>query len=304
MLHTLYSIYLLYSCPVGFFPPFAYRVFLFLTKSDELITMTEQEWHTFETFRADFKEVCCHWLTQCRYDYAAPDEPLSCVEKSAAKGGQLHRLQKEAARENKTPDYPVETPIVYNHSLDGVQKSDTVKLIIVSDNPGKNEQLHKNQRYLVGQAGKVAESFFHRTPELGIDFRRDTIILNKTPIHTAKTKELTLLLKQGGDSFRFLFEESQRWLARRTAALQKALGCRLWLVGYGELRKKSLFTCYADELRQHYAGMEQEAPVFVFQHFSMNCFSIDLKKHSYQDKTPEENIRAIGLLHRQEILGW
>ena len=24
-----YSMYLLYSCPVGFFPPFAYRVFLF-----------------------------------------------------------------------------------------------------------------------------------------------------------------------------------------------------------------------------------------------------------------------------------
>lgn len=267
--------------------------------------MTDTEWQAFTAFRTDFKAACRNWLAQCGYLYAAPDEPLSCVQKSVVQGraDALHLLQQAAAENNKTPAYPYETPIVYNHSLDEVQASDAIKLIIISDNPGKNEQLHKNQRYLVGQAGKVAENFFLRNPELGIDFRRDVIILNKTPVHTAKTKELDFVLRHGDEQFSRLFEETQRWLAAHTAALQKALNCPLWLVGYGELRKKALFTAYADELRRHYGG-DSTAPVFVFQHFSMNCFAIDLKKHSDDTMRLTDNLQEIGLRHRREILGW
>ena len=264
--------------------------------------MTDSEWRAFSAFRTDFKAACRQWLNRCGYEYTAPDESISSVQKSAGQGT-LHLLQQAAAVENKTPAYPQETPIVYNHSLDEMQDSDTIKLIIISDNPGKNEQLHKNQRYLVGQAGKVAEGFFRRNPELNIDFRREAIILNKTPVHTAKTKELHYLLKNGGEQFNSLFEETQQWLASHTAALQKALGCPLWLVGYGELRKKSLFTVYAEELKRQYGG-QFDAPVYVFQHFSMNCFAIDFKKLTDEHKSVEENLRAIGLLHRTEVLGW
>ena len=264
--------------------------------------MTHNEWKAFSAFRTDFKTMCRQWLRQCGYEYSAPDEAASAVQRSA-EAGPLHLLQHTAAAENGTPAYPQETPIVYSHSLDEVQDSDTIKLIIISDNPGKNEQLHKNQRYLVGQAGKVAEGFFRRNPELAIDFRREVIILNKTPVHTAKTKELNYLLKHGGEQFRSLFEETQQWLAAHTAALQRVLGCPLWLVGYGELRKKSLFTVYAEELRRQY-GEKSDAPVYVFQHFSMNCFAIDFKKLSDAHRSTEENLRAIGLRHRKEILGW
>ena len=264
--------------------------------------MTDSEWQAFSAFRIDFKEMCRQWLNRCGYEYSAPDEAVSSVEKSVGRGT-LHLLQQAAAAENKTPAYPQETPIVYNHSLDEVHVSDQIKLIIISDNPGKNEQLHKNQRYLVGQAGKVAEGFFRRNPELNIDFRREVIILNKTPVHTAKTKELNYLLKYGGEQFRSLFEETQQWLASHTAALQGSLGCPLWLVGYGELRKKSLFTAYADELQRQYGG-KSDAPVFVFQHFSMNCFAVDFKKLSDKHKSTEENLREIGLQHRIEVLGW
>ena len=264
--------------------------------------MTHNEWKAFSAFRTDFKTMCRQWLRQCGYEYSAPDEAASAVQRSA-EAGSLHLLQQTAAAENGTPAYPQETPIVYSHSLDEVQDSDTIKLIIISDNPGKNEQLHKNQRYLVGQAGKVAEVFFRRNPELAIDFRREVIILNKTPVHTAKTKELNYLLKHGGEQFRSLFEETQQWLAAHTAALQRVLGCPLWLVGYGELRKKSLFTVYAEELRRQY-GEKSDAPVYVFQHFSMNCFAIDFKKLSDAHRSTEENLRAIGLRHRKEILGW
>lgn len=264
--------------------------------------MTDREWQAFSAFRTGFKVVCRQWLNRCGYEYSAPDETTSSAERSVG-GGKLHLLQQAAAADNKTPAYPQETPIVYNHSLDEVQASDRIKLIIISDNPGKNEQLHKNQRYLVGQAGKVAEGFFRRNPELAIDFRREVIILNKTPVHTAKTKELNYLLKHGGEQFRNLFAETQEWLAANTAALQRVLGCPLWLVGYGELRKKSLFTAYAEELRRQYGG-KSEAPVYVFQHFSMNCFAIDFKKLSDAHTSTAENLRAIGLLHRKEILGW
>ena len=264
--------------------------------------MTDNEWSAFSLFRTDFKAMCRQWLNRCGYEYAAPDTGASSVQKSAGQG-MLHLLQQAAAMENNTPAYSLETPIVYNHSLDEVQASDTIKLIIISDNPGKNEQLHKNQRYLVGQAGKVAEGFFRRHPELAIDFRREVIILNKTPVHTVKTKELNYLVKRGGEQFRSLFEETQEWLAARTAALQKALNCPLWLVGYGELRKKALFTAYSEELRRR-CGEMPDAPVYVFQHFSMNCFAIDFKKLSDEHKSTEENLRAIGLLHRRDVLGW
>ena len=264
--------------------------------------MTDSNWQAFSAFRRDFNAACRQWLNRCGYEYSAPGDGGPSTQQSAGLG-MLHLLQRAAAAENKTPAYQQETPIVYNHSLDEVQASDTIKLIIISDNPGKNEQLHKNQRYLVGQAGKVAEGFFRHHPELAIDFRREVIILNKTPVHTAKTKELNYLLKYGGEQFCSLFEETQKWLASHTAALQRALGCPLWLVGYGELRKKSLFTAYAEELRLQYGG-KPAAPVYVFQHFSMNCFAIDFKKLSDAHKSTEENLREIGLLHRKEILGW
>ena len=289
--------------------------------------MTSSEWQAFCTFRNDFKAICQTWMQQCGYVYAAPTEassPQFCAQpiqpwmqttpscdqtaqhhivSGSTTGMPLHLLQAEAAKADGTPSYPVETPIVYNHSLDEVQAADDIKLIIISDNPGKNEQLHTNQRYLVGQAGKVAEGFFRKNPDLGIDFRQNVIILNKTPVHTAKTKELKFVLDNAGTSFCALFEETQRWLAARTATLQQALQCPLWLVGYGELRKKSLFTPYAEELKRQY-NSNAEAPVFVFQHFSMNCFAIDLKKQSDPTVSIAENLQTIGLRHRHEVLGW
>ena len=265
--------------------------------------MTEKEWYVYEHTRSALKRACIQWLKCCGYTYAAPTEPHTAVQKAEAETARLHILQKAAADKDGVPCYPIETPIVYNHTLDAVQKQDSIKLIVVGDNPGKNEQLHTNQRYLVGQAGKVAENFFKRHAELAIDFRKNVIILNKTPIHTAKTKELLSLLKVHEASFYDLFIETQRFYAAAAAALQKTIGCPLWLVGYGELRKKACFTVYAEELKKQYAG-EAAAPVFVFQHFSMNCFANDLAKHWQIGSSLQGALNALGLLHRKEILGW
>ena len=250
--------------------------------------MTEVQWKCFCDFKDDFKQKVAEWKA------AAPE---------------LTQLQRESALLAKTPEYPFETSVVYNHSLDEVTPQDDIKLIVIGDNPGKDEQLAKNNRYLVGQAGKIAEGYFKRNPELGVDFRRNVIILNKTPVHSAKTAQLKTIAKQGGESVSKLIKESQCWMAERTAALHAALGTELWLVGYSELKDKGMFSLYRDTLKEACKAESAEVwnRVYVFQHFSMNRFTIDLSDFITANKKEnaplESNIHELGVLHRNEIFG-
>lgn len=292
--------------------------------------MTETQWQFFTDFRKDFKEQCHQWNEA----FAAMLEPLQ-----------------KAAASKDTPEYPVETGVVYNHALDEVTMDTDIKLIVIGDNPGKDEQLQRNQRYLVGQAGKIAAGFFSRNPELAIDFRKNTIILNKTPVHTAKTAHLRYLLKNGGTEITHLIQESQLWMAQKTAQLHQVLcwapgsggknasgknasgdekncgsswcGCQLWLVGYAELKGRGLFLDYRNQLAQSY-GVEVVGEgqadsvsqdflpawnqVMVFQHFSMNRFTIDLAEKLHEGKINsqlplQEQLAVLGAFHRQEIFG-
>jgi hypothetical protein len=257
--------------------------------------MTNTQWSAFSSFRDRFRDQCAIWSAQANGERGDADW--------------LKKLQQAAADSDGNVAYPLQTPIVYNTSLDALAESDEIKLIVVGDNPGKDEQLEKNRKYLVGQAGKLGDGFFRKNPDLGIHFRENVIILNKTPIHTAKTKQLSYMLKNGGPAFSSLFEETQRWMARETAEIQKALGCGLWLVGYGELREKGLFAAYADELKAQYRDGSGNLPraadqVRLYQHFSMNRFSIDLADRYDGALDLGANLKAIGLAHRVEILGW
>ena len=99
-------------------------------------------------------------------------------------------------------------------------------------------------------------------------------------------------------------------MAQKTAELHAALKTELWLVGYSELKEKGIFGAYRDILRDTLktsCGDEAWDKVFVFQHFSMNRFSIDLSdfvKAQKKEKAPlESNIHELGLLHRKEIFG-
>lgn len=244
--------------------------------------MTNDEWNAFLNFKSDFK---------------------SHVEKWSAISERLFPLQKAAATKD-TPEYPLETAVVYNRSLDDVTKDDEIHLIVIGDNPGKDEQRLKNNRYLVGQAGKIAEGYFKRNPELHIDFRKNSVILNKTPVHTAKTAHLKYLLKNGDDEIKTLIEESQIYMAKKTAALHKSLkSTQLWLVGYGELKANGIFSLYRNALKDSYSDSNDWERVFVFQHFSMNRFSIDLA--SFQDKNPslslKDAIEVLGKHYRTRI---
>jgi len=199
-------------------------------------------------------------------------------------------------------DYRVETPVVFNGELDLTDRNAEPRFILVADNPGKKEQLSVNRRYLVGQSGKLATGWFSR--ELGMDFRRQVIILNKTPIHTPKTAELRSLLAIAGErrtELSDLLEESQRKMAGFAFRLQSSLCCPIWISGYGELGARGLFRAYSDELTKLFSpapGWQREN-LWLFRHFSMNQFAIEMKK-----KTPMRNSAEDGQIGSdQEIMG-
>ena len=250
--------------------------------------MTEKQWKAFDRFRSELRAQCEEW--------------------NSLYSGILAPLQKEAAKKD-TPDYPLETCVVYNRALDDFTPESEIKLIVIGDNPGKNEQLAKNKRYLVGQSGKIAANWFAKEAELATDFRKNVIILNKTPVHTAKTLHLRQLAKAGGAQVQQLIQESQKWMAEKTAELHHALAaegkCQLWLVGYTELKGRGIFLGYRDFLKAQYEdgsdGVWKE--VKVYQHFSMNRFLIDLRdfQKKHEGLSLAQALEALGDLHRAEI---
>lgn len=253
--------------------------------------MNTNQWKIFCAFRESYKSKIKEWKD---------------------KNPELLQILKTSEFDN-TPPYPIENAIVYNKALDEITCNDDIKLIVIGDNPGKDEQLDKNQKYLVGQAGKIAAGFFRRNPELEIDFRKNVIILNKTPIHTPKTLHLKKIASN--PKIKELIEESQKWMAEQTAALHIALfenaekgeKPELWLVGYSELKGKGIFLPYRNYLIDAYYEKNSEKKlvsawenVFVFQHFSMNRFLVDLK--TAESELPlAKKIETLGKKHKAEI---
>ncbi len=252
--------------------------------------MTQEQWKAFCAFKKEFQDIYNFWKNK----YSEILKPL----------------QKQIANQDKVPEYPIENPIVYNTALDEVSQSDEIKLILIGDNPGKNEQLEINKKYLVGLSGKIADNFFKKNTELQTDFRKNVIILNKTPIHTAKTKELLFLANQNKEIAE-LIKTSQIWMAKKTVELQIALNCKLWLVGYAEVKEKGIFQEYKKTLFEEYQknedGKNAYKNFFVYQHFSMNRFLIDLNEFSSSKETTnkslETRLNELGTIHKKQIFG-
>jgi hypothetical protein len=219
---------------------------------------------------------------------------------------ELKAAQEKLLAEREGGTYPLETPIVFNNALDEITANDEIKLILVADNPGRKEQETKNQRYLVGPSGKIADGFFKKNPDLGIDFRKNVIILNKTPIHTARTIELKKLMELGGIDVKKAVDDSQREMANLLHQFQHALGgIPIWIIGYSEMKKKGLFEIYTDAIKSLYPEAETlRQKILLYRHFSMNQFTIDLNQRKMQDESTETALMRIGEEYRLRILGW
>jgi len=256
--------------------------------------MTSEAYVAFEAVREEFRGMVRSW---------SADNPY------------LMKIQERVRAAQGYEDYRVETPIVYNRALDDIGPGSAIRIILVADNPGKKEQLAANNRYLVGLSGKLAEGWFRS--ELGVDFRREVLVLNKTPVHTPKTAELAILAKSAGPHRRrleALLAVSQAAMADLAWRLYRALRRTwpsgqprpaLWVSGVGELRKGGLFEVYRDELgrRLAEATSRELAEVWAFNHFSMNQFAIEMKRKARLGAPIAEELARIGRENRMRLFG-
>lgn len=220
----------------------------------------------------------------------------------------LADAQRELARLSGD-EYPLETPIVYNLALDEIRSGDLIRWLVVADNPGKREQEAAMNRYLVGRSGLAAERFFGR--ELGVDFRREVAIINKTPVHTPKTAQLRKLVSLYPAAAPVL-RESQAYMASIVPTLQSCLGARVWVMGLSELRPKGLFEPWRIALEEAYEasgpadggspgrGMDG---VYCLNHFSMGSFATELARRRRPGETSAEAALRIGAENRPRLFG-
>jgi hypothetical protein len=259
---------------------------------------------------------------------AARDQYREEVEKLRRSLPKLRALQQELVNRRGGPAYVVETPVVYNSALDDVAPGDEIKLILVADNPGRREQAAENRRYLTGPSGKIAEKFFREHPELNINFRKNVIILNKTPVHTPRTADLRELRRlgdgpeprQGGakksgrktPAFSERLAESQEFMARLLLEFHRAFApVPVWIIGYSEMKPGGIFEPYTKTLgdlygpeSQNAAPAARSAELFFFRHFSMNQFTIDLHRQAAPGEPLAETLSRIGRAYRLRVLGW
>jgi hypothetical protein len=246
------------------------------------------------------------WTAFCR----ARDRCREGLEKFSRDIPGLKTLQQRLVDRRSGPVYPVQGSLVYNRALDEVGPADEIRLILVGDNPGRREQ--ETGRYLVGPSGKIAEGFFRRAAELGIDLRKNVLILNKTPVHTPRTAELGELCRLGGPDLARRIGETQRFMASVLLDFQRALSpskkagppLPVWITGYSEMKRGGIFEPYTAALKELYAGTSLGASVFLYRHFSMNQFSIDLRRQTGEGEGIREALDRIGRAYRARILGW
>ncbi|MDR2617719.1 MAG: hypothetical protein LBC62_02505 [Treponema sp.] len=244
--------------------------------------MTKKAWQAFSAAREQYRSLV---------------ERLSMVPNLGA-------YQQKLVDSRSGPSYKVETPAVYNEALDEVTRDSSIKLILAADNPGRREQAAENRRYLVGPSGKIAEKFFRDNPEMGIDFRENVLILNKTPVHTPRTAELAELCRLGGKQVQAAVEESQRVMAELLFAFHRSLApVPVWIIGYSEMKKGGVFERYTGCLRSLYKSFpKRRSELFLYRHFSMNQFTIDLNQQRRPGETTAETLNRIGAAYRERVL--
>ncbi|MDR2842105.1 MAG: uracil-DNA glycosylase family protein [Spirochaetaceae bacterium] len=213
----------------------------------------------------------------------------------------LQSILQELVDKKSEKNYTVLRPVVYNTALDEITQNDKIKLILVGDNPGKKEQ--ETGRYLVGNSGKIAENFFKKESCLNIDFRKNVIILNKTPVHTPRTLDIKKIPAYTAENdIASEIANTQRKMAELLFDFWQTLNVPVWITGYSEMRKNGIFEVYTDTLKgilKKNTGFKEN--VFVYRHFSMNQFTIDLNKNLKPNETIAETLLKIGIKYRERI---
>jgi hypothetical protein len=81
----------------------------------------------------------------------------------------------------------------------------------------------------------------------------------------------------------------------------------LWIIGYSELGPGKIFEPFTVALEDAYAAPGEEElrhSILLFRHFSMNQFSVDLRKRALDGETLEKTLSRVGEAYRLRIFGW
>ncbi len=268
--------------------------------------MTASQWIRFQQIRQNFRTY---------------------IDELSAALPHLSSVLSQLVTARSGPAYAIETPVVYNQALDAIGSENQIKVILVADNPGRREQTAAERRYLVGPSGKLADNFFRQHPELGIEFRKQILILNKCPIHTPRTAELRDLARLGDSTLKEAIEQSQKEMARFIYQFHQLFApeVELWIIGYSEMGRGKLFEAFTNELLQAYStnntginpagaasksdASTEEKPhlrnsVYLYRHFSMNQFSADFTRQRFEGEKAQETLHRIGSQYRARIFGW
>lgn len=243
--------------------------------------MNKTEWERFCAAKKQFKQLC---------------EAI----KETTPG--LAEAQQNLVNNREGPEYPIETSVVYNNALEDVTADDKISLILVADNPGRREQSKIMRRYLVGPSGKIAENFFNKEASLNINFRKNVVILNKTPIHTPRTVCLRTLSETSPQIDKAVIA-SQKQMAALLVEFYHVLKTPIWIIGYSEMKKNGVFEAYTKELYNFAANNTIDInDIYFFRHFSMNQFAIDLNKQRQPGEAIQHALERIGIDYRKRIL--
>lgn len=125
----------------------------------------------------------------------------------------------------KLKHFPYE--VIFNNQL--LNPSDSIKGIIVMDNPGDEEK--EQGAYLVGQAGK---QFNNVLQTIGVE-RKDVLVFNKSAITTHGTNDLCSIYKD--EALKEIFLEEQQITFNTIQKISNLLGIPVMIHGYAAYLK-------------------------------------------------------------------
>lgn len=174
---------------------------------------------------------------------------------------------KEKCIEWQKPFDKKEIHFVYNNDLDILELKD-IKYILVADNPGNMEAV--KGRYLIGPAGMSARVYFDRA--MVSDFKKEVLVLNKTPIHTSITNKLK--------EFKEVSIESQKYMVEMIVSLHTILNVPIIISGYsnGLTKRNGQLRLNSNSLRlffELFAKAVKEGRIndyYIISHFSRDMF--------------------------------
>ncbi|WP_319370959.1 hypothetical protein [uncultured Ilyobacter sp.] len=178
---------------------------------------------------------------------------------------------------------------VYNEKLDYLEKSDSIKYVWVTDNPGFNESMQN--KYAVGISGKTGKNFMEENGFVD-EFDKEVIVLNKSFIHTKITSELAKF-----SNYKDILEDNQKFMAELACSFQEIFNCDMWILGISNLNK--IFKVFRENIEKD--GKLDN--IYFYYHFSQGQFkkAYNVKKSERIDQDPKEICKIIGIENRNKI---